>query len=745
MKLQFTAITMLVASFLVGQSIRGFVRDENGLPLEGATIECGNIIETTNQIGEFKLEGKSNAVQLTATYLGYESQTIMLNDTGKEVLFYLKSKNFEISGVNIVAKNNALSHVTKIDLKTKPVFSSQQLLRRVPGLFIAQHAGGGKAEQIFLRGFDIDHGTDISISVDGIPVNMVSHAHGQGYADLHFLIPETVNQIDFGKGPYQTDKGNFATAGYVDFTTKDRPENSFFNLEAGDFNTYRASGIANLINGKSKNNMAYLATEYLYSDGPFISPQGFNRFNIFGKYTHLSDQGDKLSVELSNFSSKWNASGQIPQRLVDNNTISRFGSVDDKEGGFTSRFNANVSSVKRLKRSSLMVSNFYYSKYAFDLYSNFTFFLEDPINGDQIRQKENRNVLGGKTALKSNFNWNDWKIQSSVGLGIRYDDVNNNELSHTLNRSTTLKRKVLGNLNETNQFTFINADFTLNKWTINAGLRGDYFDFKYADQLHANAATESKSIYLLSPKLSAIYQVNKNLQWFIKTGKGFHSNDTRAIVKSNYESTPNGITDILPAAYGSDLGTIFKPYKNLIVNSSFWFLHLDQEFVYVGDGGIVEPSGKTRRYGFDLGLRNEFSPGFFLDWDMNYTIARSIEAMEGENFIPLAPDFTSTGGINYQSNKKWSGGLSYRYIGNRPANENNTITAKGYFVSDAVVAYKIGKVNVSLIGENIFNTQWNEAQFATLTQLQNEPQPVEELHFTPGNPFFIRMSVSYKM
>lgn len=743
MKLRFTIIAILFGSFLYGQTIQGYVYDENGLPLEGATVESNKGADITNQLGQFSIHGVSDSVALIVGYLGFETQNQVVA-FGNKVSFVLKEKNFEISEVNVIGKGNALSTVAKIDLKTKPVTSSQQLLRRVPGLFIAQHAGGGKAEQIFLRGFDIDHGTDISLSVDGIPVNMVSHAHGQGYADLHFVIPETVKQIDFGKGPYNTDKGNFATAGYVDFNTIDNPENSFFNLEAGDFNTYRASGIAKLTKESTKN-IAYLASEYLYSDGPFISPQNFNRFNVFGKYTHLSDEGNKFSLQVSNFTSKWDASGQIPQRLVDNNTISRFGSVDDTEGGNTSRFNASMNAIKKVNQRSLWVSNVYYSKYAFELYSNFTFFLEDPVNGDQIRQKEDRNIFGGKTSLKSNFLFNQFAVNTDIGTGFRYDDINNNELSSTLNRTTILTRKVFGNLNELNQFVYGNAALSRGKFTLNAGLRGDYFLFKYEDLLAGAEPNDQKSNFILSPKMSLTYQAVKDVQFFIKSGRGFHSNDTRAIVKSNYETTPSTITDILPVAYGYDLGTIMKPTRNLVVNAALWFLHLDQEFVYVGDGGIVEPSGRTRRYGVDLGFRNEIVPGLFIDMDANYTIARSIDDEPGNNYIPLAPDFTSTGGITYKSNGKLNGGISYRYIKNRPATSDNSIIADGYFVSDAVISYTIGKANLSLIGENIFNTKWNEAQFATLTRLQNEINPVEEIHFTPGNPFFLRLAVSYKL
>jgi outer membrane receptor protein involved in Fe transport len=218
----------------------------------------------------------------------------------------------------------------------------------VPGLIIGQHAGGGKAEQIFLRGFDIDHGTDININIDGLPVNMVSHAHGQGYADMHFIMPEIIENVTYGKGPYDADRGNFATAGYVSFKTKDNPDHSFFSTEYGSFNTRRTAGLYNLIS--SQNESAYIASEYLLSDGPFESTQAFNRFNLFAKYTKRLENNDKLSIWASRFTSRWDASGQIPNRAVESGVISRFGAIDDTEGGNTSRSNVVLQYAKYLEQ-----------------------------------------------------------------------------------------------------------------------------------------------------------------------------------------------------------------------------------------------------------------------------------------------------------------------------------------------------------------------------------------------------------
>ena len=225
--------------------------------------------------------------------------------------------------------------------------------------------------------YDIDHGTDISVTVDGLPVNMVSHAHGQGYADLHFVIPETIDKIDFEKGPYYENKGNFTTAGYVNFLTKNELQNSSIKLEAGQFNTYRFLGMFNILN--QNNQDVYIATEFLSTDGFFVIPQNFNRINIFGKYNGAVNDKNKIGVTVSYFDSKWDASGQIPQRAVDSGLITRFGAIDDKEGGSTSRKNILFTYDKIITENSIIKNKIFLNEYNFELYSNLTFFLEDQI------------------------------------------------------------------------------------------------------------------------------------------------------------------------------------------------------------------------------------------------------------------------------------------------------------------------------------------------------------------------------
>lgn len=686
----------------------------------------------TNELGEFSIDKTQNGDVLRISKLGYKTSIVSVEDIETPLSISIEDDIVQLNEVVLSSGINTTNNITKIDLMTNPMNSSQEILRKVPGLFIGQHAGGGKAEQIFLRGFDVDHGTDVALSIDGMPINLVSHAHGQGYSDLHFIIPETVNKIDFGKGPYKANQGNFATAGFVSFQTKDKLDTSSITLEAGQFNTTRIVGLYNLLENNKKQN-AYIATEYILTDGPFDSPQNFNRFNLFGKYNVQLDNSSKLTLQVSRFSSRWDASGQIPNRLVENRTISRFGAVDDTEGGFTSRTNFIISHQKSIDENTFVKTNVFYSKYDFTLFSNFTFFLNDPINGDQIKQKESRNLYGANTEFNKKIFLDESIVTMQSGVGFRADEIDGIELSHTINRLEVIENVQLGDIDESNLYGYFNSEFKINKFKIAPAVRLDYFKFNYQDALEPMFKTLSTTAVKFSPKLNFSYSKSNNVEYFIKTGFGFHSNDSRVALQQDKE--------VVPGVFGVDVGNVWKPTNNLILNTTLWTLFSQQEFVYVGDAGVVEASGKSRRYGVDLGFRYQLSDYFFADFDGNYAFART--GTDYEEYIPLAPKISSTGGITLKDYKGFSAGIKYRYLGDRAANDDNSVVAKGYFVSDFNLNYKVNNFNIGLVVENIFNTKWNETQFLTESRLKNETQSVKEIHFTPGTPLFTKLKIGY--
>jgi len=724
---------IFILSFSVkAQSLSGYVRDINSKPLNDVLVS--NISSKThahsNAAGEFILENTKKDDSLQISKPGFITKKIKVQNEG--MLFVtLDQKPLLLEEVTITNNLKYLNTISKIDLEIQPISNSQDLLRKVPGLFIGQHAGGGKAEQIFLRGFDCDHGTDINVSVDGMPVNMVSHAHGQGYADLHFVIPETVDIIDFDKGSYFADKGDFTTAGFVGFNTKNALPNSSLSFEGGQFDTFRTVALFNLLHTESQS--GYFAGEYMMTNGYFDAPQNFNRINLFGKYAAKMTNGDKLALSVSHFKSQWDASGQIPDRAVNDGTISHYGAIDPNEGGNTGRTNFNLQYDAKIDETTHIKNTAYLSKYDFELYSNFTFFLNDPVNGDQIKQKENRTVVGFQSEYNQKLS-PKWLFK--LGAGLRNDNNKDVELSHTLNRKTVLDYLSLGNINQTNLFSYTSLDFISGRWLVNAGLRLDYFKFGYEDQLASTYTNQTQTKAIVSPKLNFLYTQNEKLQYFLKLGKGFHSNDTRVVMAQKGQ-------EILPETYGADLGINWKPFPRMIVNSALWYLYLAQEFVYVGDEAVVEPGGKTQRKGFDFGFRYQLTGWLFWNTDYTYTHARSIDEPKGEDYLPLAPVHTLTSGISVKDLKGFSGSLRTRLLGDRPANEDNSVTAKGYCITDFSVNYQIKKISVGVNIDNIFNTKWKETQFLTESRLAGETDPVEEIHFTAGTPFNARLILKY--
>ncbi len=734
-------IILLSSSIVSAQGIlKGTVREtDSSQPLTGAYIllkETGRGTIAQND-GTFTISSIApGTYEVEVSFIGFTTHTISVEiqeSRPSAISVYLKPGDIQLADVVISSHaDRPLNTLSSIDIRLRPTNTSQDILRMVPGLFIAQHAGGGKAEQIFLRGFDIDHGTDINLEVDGLPVNMVSHAHGQGYSDLHFLIPELVRFADFDKGPYFADKGDFTTAGYVDFQTKNSLERNFVKAEGGQFGTFRGVAGINFISPQSTNQTGYIASEFFRSDGYFESPQDFRRFNISAKYTRELNASNRLTVGASFFKSSWDASGQIPERAVKSGEISRFGSLDDTEGGETGRINLYAKHIHQFGKGSFD-QQVYGVAYNFNLYSNFTFYLNDPVNGDQIQQEESRMIYG----YKANYNTSGFlfgkELKTHVGAGMRYDDVDDIALSNTVKREflSDIQR---GDLSEANMNAFVSETIALsNRWSVNAAVRFDYFTFGYDNQLTNEKKNENA--YIVSPKLNINYQVNENTQLYVRTGTGFHSNDARVVVEQNAK-------EILPRAYGIDVGINTKLSDNVLLQAAVWRLDLDQEFVYVGDAGVVEPSGKTQRQGIDLSVRYQVLSWLFFDTDITLADPKAKEVTEGEDNIPLAPKFSSIGGLTVRAKNGLNGSLRYRYLDDRAANEDNSVVAEGYFLMDGVVNYTKPKFEIGLSVENILNAEWKEAQFDTESRLFNEAQPVSEIHFTPGTPFFAKLHLS---
>lgn len=720
-------------------------------PVEYATIKdlSNGKQATSGNNGNFLLTA-SKGDSLLISYVGYKS---IVKVSNSKSLFVQLAKGIVTLHDVVITNSNTLSSfkaLTSLDLNMQPAKSAQDLLRLVPGLFIAQHQGGGKAEQIFLRGFDADHGTDVNISVDGIPVNMVSQAHGQGYADMHFLIPETVAGYDFGKGPYYTDKGDFNTAGYVAYQTKTVLDQSMVKVEAGQFDTYRTVALIDLLSkkAKEKGTSAYVAADYLYSNGgPFTIPEHFKRLNLFGKFTTKLDSNNTITAILSTFRSDWRASGETPDRAISEGYISsRFGTLDSAQGGHTARTNASLKLVTNLRNGWTMSNQLWYSHYYFNLISNFSFYYYFPASGDEFRQNERRDLGGyngklSKTAIKGNTTF-----ITTAGLSARYDHVSPLELDHTED-GQFLGYLQYGRAKELNLNGYFNELITTGKWLFNAGARIDYFHFNYlnlspdtvATNIFNNVSSNAQKA-AISPKFSIEYTFNNQVQLYLKAGKGFHSNDVRVVIA-------NKGFEILPAAYGADLGINWKPLPNLFINTAAWYLFLQQEFTFGSDlidqpAGPVSPSGRTVRVGVDFSARYQLTDWLFTNLNVNVARPRYLDSAKGHDYVELAPTLTSTAGLDYRFKNGINGGLSYRYLHNRAANTDYSLTARGYFITDLTLNYTQKKYEIGLAIENLFNRQWDEAQFEYTSQLKGETAAIDQVSYTPGVPFFAKVHFS---
>ena len=729
--------------FTQKNTVKGIITDlETQVTIPNVHLQTTtNIVNSANENGEFSIAVHKFPVKIIFSLQGYISKTITLKKAANNLQIRLEKEATQLSEIIINSKNDktlGIQKVSKISLQLRPISSAQDFLKTVPGLFIAQHAGGGKAEQIFLRGFDNDHGTDFAVLVDDIGVNLSSHAHGQGYADLHFLIPETVQTADYYKGPHEVSLGNFAVSGAAKFSSKDKLHRNLVKLEYGQYNFARALAMISLVD---KNNFlteneesAYIAIEGTFNKSFFESDQDLRRLNTFTKYTVALSDNHELKTSISTFHSDWNASGQIPLRAVESRLIDRFGAIDDQEGGDTKRIHVNTQLNSSISEETQLTNQLYYVSNKYNLFSNFSFFQNDPVNGDMIHQQEDRSIYAyqGNVAIKDLF-----EIPNSTttfGWSVQYNH-NNIGLNNTVGRTF---REVVNkfDIKETNYALFLKERIQIApKLTALAGIRGDFFDFNVTE-IFPTPQQGNTTAFRFSPKISLFYDATENIQLYAKASSGFHSNYSNAAV-TNKKISP------LPKAIGYDIGTEFKIGKKFVGNLAAFYLQSDAEFVFVSDGFEFENKGRSRRIGSEASFRYQPLPYFWLDTDLNYSFGTLLDAPKNENKIPSAPRFTSTGGATLRLQNGIKASLRYRFLGERPLIEDASVIGQDYFITDLVVNYTTSKYQIGLSVENLFDNDWREAVFYDSSQLQGEPQPVEDIHFTPGTPFLAKLNFIY--
>lgn len=713
---------------------------ENGRTISEVRVYNKNQRELSisDETGVVSIQGESGDSIVFRSF-GFVSQTWGFHDL-KTSIQLIPSEQIidEISVVAHQQKALGASNLDALTLELLPINNAQDLLRTVSGLFIAQHAGGGKAEQIFLRGFDNDHGTDFAVYYDGMPVNISNHAHGQGYADMHFIIPETIQGADYYKGTHELQNGNFAVAGAARYRTKSGIEKNMIKLEIGDFQTQRAVAMMNLtprqkLFSKKFEEQSYIAVEGNLTNSFFESSQKFKKISALYRYS-IKLGRTQLNAGVSYFNSNWNASGQIPLRAVESGQIGWFGAIDDREGGNTARGNVFLRLNTRLKGNQQLENFLYYNNNVYGLFSNFTFFLNDSINGDMIDQRERRHMMGYRATYKRLDKIGKTRLTSQIGAGFKHDIA-----STALYESRS--REILGttyshDLWETNYEAHIKEIWNIRpKLTIVAGTRFDLLTGRVNDLL--TSTVQEISAYRFSPKLSLYYNPINAIQLFAKAGSGFHSNYVIAAAADRSVSP-------LPRALGADIGTEFKIGDKLAASVVFWGIQSDVEYVFVADDGGFEDNGRSQRTGVDVSLKFQPWKSLILDWSGNYSYGILLDEPASANKIPSAPRFNSTGSIIYSPIQPLSIYVNGRYMARRPLVEDESVWVDQYLLIDASVnyAFKNGlQLGVSV--QNIFNERWMEAVFYDASRLQHETEAVDDYHFTPGTPRFIKGSITY--
>ncbi len=652
------------------------------------------------------------------------------------------------------------------DLRLRPYATPEDILRVVPGLVTAQHQGGGKADQLFLRGFDADHGTDVALSLDGIPVNLPSHGHGQGYADLNFLIPEVVDRVEVLKGPYFVEFGDFATAGAVNLRTRRSFAESSVQASYGSFQSWRVLGVGST---GATANPTWLAAEVSGTQGPFLVGEDLRRYALFLKSTLQLSSSTTLGILASAYGSQWRASGQIPERLL---TVSQFnpvaldpfGSIDPSEGGQTQRQMIALTVESHPSDRNEIALTAYAVRYRLTLFSDFTFQLHDETNFDEIEQTDARLYTGLNAIYRRRIELGDVRMVTTIGAQARLDSTTVG-LWHVKERvrlptcapvvpGAPLNPCALDDVVQSDLAAFFQEDVRFTPWLrVVLGVRGDLFEWNVTNNGPNPSPAENHGTGvvqrgIVNPKLQTVITPLTGWDLYLDAGGGFHSNDARAVVAQNGSGA-------LPRAWGGEVGTRLSLLdRRLDLAAALWAIHLQSELVFVADEGTTEASDPTDRYGLDLEARFRILAWMWADLDLTLAHAAYTQDHGNARAVALAPTFTAQAGLSVVHPAGIRGRLGARWVGSRPATEDpNGLQAQGYFIVDLTLAYRWRFLEVGLAIENVLNTAWREAQFANNSYVAGRDPDLRDpvtgarigqfgIHFAPGNPINVRGTVA---
>jgi outer membrane receptor protein involved in Fe transport len=615
------------------------------------------------------------------------------------------------------------------ELNARPVTRPGEILEAVPGLIVTQHSGEGKANQYFLRGYNLDHGTDMAIWVDDVPVNMRTHAHGQGYSDINWLMPETVNSLEVRKGPYFADEGDFASAGNLHIGLIDSVNKSIAEMTVGSFGYQRIFGMGSTKIGDGTLLFAGEAGAY---NGPWVNPDDMRKINSLLRYTQGTAL-DGFSITGMAYSNRWNSTDQIPQRAITSGQVGLFGEEDPTDGGNTNRF-ALSARIAATDDAGSWKANAYVVKSELDLFNNFTYFLANPVQGDQFHQHDDRVMTGVNASRTLNGSFAGRLMETTFGIQTRYDDID-------LGLTDTFQRAFLSNVRsdrvqEASVGIYVQNTVHWTDWfRTTAGWRGDYFTAK-VDSIFDSNNSGSTQAGIGSPKFSFVLGPFNKTELFVGAGMGMHSNDARGATITEDPTDPAvklSSSPLLVRTQGAEVGVRTKIVPGLDSSVSLFVLDQASEIVFNGDAGDTSASRPSRRYGIEW--TNKYHPASWLtlDGDLALSHARFVgfdteqaalyaslagfpQAQFGNapgNYIPNAPAIVASLGITIGEKTGWFETLRWRYLGASPLTEDNAFRSPPTSIFNGRIGYRFENGwRIQLDGLNLLNTRANQITYA---------------------------------
>ncbi|HEY8099021.1 MAG TPA: TonB-dependent receptor [Methylobacter sp.] len=650
----------------------------------------------------------------------------------------VKSQTTDLLGV---ASSASQGVVEQAKLSYRPLARAGELVEVVPGALATQHSGSGKANQFYLRGFNLDHGTDFSVMVDGVPMNMPSHAHGQGYLDLNSVIPEMVDHIDYGKGPYYADAGDFSSAGYSRMHTMHNLPKGLLKFTGGEFGYYRTL-LADSTKVGSGNLLA--AGEFNAYNGVWKQPEDLGKYNGMLRYT-LDNKDWGLSVNAKAYHSSWNATNQIPERAIDSGTLDLYGSMDPSDGGNSSRYSLSSNAWSR-GDSYKNDFNAYLVYYDLNLYSNATGFLDNPVQGDQVYQTERRVVSGGNGEQTWFAKWFGMDVDNSIGLQIRHDEVIGAALNHTEQRRIfqTVRQD---DISETSVAVYLkNQVQWLEKFRSISGLRADFLDIN-VNSLTLAANSGQRNASLLSPKLSLIFGPWIDNEVFVNLGYGHHSNDARGATLRVNPVSGDAADSVSPLVRtrGGEIGVRNQFIPGLNSTVALWWMQVNSELIFVGDASSTEPSGRSERHGVEWSNYYKATDWLTLDADLSFSKARYVGVPRELNHISNSVGRIISAGAVVQLPFHTFTSLRLRHFGDIPLNDTGNLTAGDTTLVNWGLGYEHKDLKLELDLFNVLGSKSNDTAYAYTSRLQGEAAAgVDGILRHPVEPRMLRLTASVR-